>query len=242
MDREALKVVLESHAQWLRGEGGEHANLSGADLYGADLYGADLSGANLYGADLYGADLSGANLSRADLYGADLSGANLSGANLSRADLYGADLSGANLYGANLSRADLYGANLYGANLSRAKLSRANLSGAKLLDTVLDPAREPNGDIDGFERDGDYIVGYRTRTTPHIGEYRDGRTYGADFFSVCTTECHPGLYLWPTLQHAKNFSGDAEFIKVRTYPKDTHRAGRKWRCRWFTVLGTVEGE
>ena len=81
-----LKEILEKHKKWLRGDdGGERANLSGANLYGANLSWADLSGANL----------SGANLSWANLYGANLSGANLYGANLSWADLYGANLSGA---------------------------------------------------------------------------------------------------------------------------------------------------
>ena len=69
-------AILEKHRKWLRGEdGGERAN----------LYGADLSGANLYRANLSRANLSGADLSGANLYGADLSEANLSGANLSRA-------------------------------------------------------------------------------------------------------------------------------------------------------------
>ena len=141
MKNDDLKVVLEAHAKWVRGEtGGIRADLrganlggaylSGADLSRADLGGANLSGAFLGGADLNGADLSGANLhgaylSRADLRGANLSGADLSGANLSGADLGGANLSGANLGGADLSRADLSGANLRGANLSGADLSGA---------------------------------------------------------------------------------------------------------------------
>ena len=83
-----LKTILEKHKMWLNDEdGGEMANLSGADLHGADLSGADLSGANLSWADLSWADLSGANLSGADLRGADLHGADLHGA-----DLHGADL------------------------------------------------------------------------------------------------------------------------------------------------------
>jgi hypothetical protein len=86
-----LKDILAKHAAWLRNEeGGQHADLSGANLSGADLSDADLSGANLSGAYL-----SRAYLSRADLSGADLSRADLSRANLSRADLSGADLSGA---------------------------------------------------------------------------------------------------------------------------------------------------
>ena len=38
-----LKTILEKHKMWLNDEdGGEMANLSGADLHGADLHGADL--------------------------------------------------------------------------------------------------------------------------------------------------------------------------------------------------------
>ena len=73
-----IKLILEKHAKWIRGEdGGERA-----DLYGADLRGADLSAANLRNADLCDADLRGANLCGADLCGADLRGANLCGADL----------------------------------------------------------------------------------------------------------------------------------------------------------------
>ena len=86
--QEKLKEIIASHGKWLRCEnGGERANLSGADLSGADFNGANLSGADLSGADLNGADLNGANLCEADLSGADLSGADLNGANLSGADL-----------------------------------------------------------------------------------------------------------------------------------------------------------
>ena len=73
-----IKLILEKHAKWIRGEdGGERAN-----LYGADLRGADLSAANLRNADLCDADLRGANLCGADLCDADLRGANLCGADL----------------------------------------------------------------------------------------------------------------------------------------------------------------
>ncbi len=70
---EELKAKLELHKKWINDEeGGEKANLSGANL----------SEANLSGANLSEADLSGANLSEADLSGANLSGANLREANL----------------------------------------------------------------------------------------------------------------------------------------------------------------
>jgi len=110
-----LQEIIKSHGRWLRNEeGGERANLRGADLSSADLSGADLSGADLSSANLRSANLRGANLR-----GADLSSANLRGADLSSADLSGADLSGADLRGADLSSADLSSANLRGADLDK---------------------------------------------------------------------------------------------------------------------------
>ena len=125
MDKQELKAILGKHLKWLRGEdGGERANLPGANLFEANLSGANLSEANLFGANLSGASLFGANLSEANL-----SGANLSGANLFEANLFGANLSGANLFEANL-----FEANLFGANLSEANLSGADLSGANYIE------------------------------------------------------------------------------------------------------------
>ena len=107
--QENFQEILENHQLWLNDEGGQLADLSGANLRGADLRWVNLSGANLRGADLRGADLRGANLRGADLRGADLRGVNLRGVNLS-----GADLSGADLTGADLTEADLTGAeNIY---------------------------------------------------------------------------------------------------------------------------------
>jgi len=75
------------------------------------------------------------------------------------------------------------------ANLSRANLSRANLS-----KTILDPTNIPNKIIDGFEVDGDWVIGYRTRETSAAGRALiDDRIYGCEVFSTCEkTECHPG--------------------------------------------------
>ena len=169
------------------------------------------------------------------LSGADLTGADLTGANLTRADLSRANLTRANLTGANLTGANLTGANLTGANLYRANLSCANLEGS-----CLDPTGSASADVVGFETDGDRIIGYRTRKTPHVGKYLDGRTYSADFFSVSDTECHPGLYLWPTLAAAMDYSPDEEIIKVVAPAAHPHHAGEKWRTRWFTVVGIAE--
>ena len=58
-----LNEILEKHLKWLNAEnGGERADLSGANLSGVSLYRADLRGANLRGANLRGADLRGADL------------------------------------------------------------------------------------------------------------------------------------------------------------------------------------
>ncbi|HJI82469.1 MAG TPA: pentapeptide repeat-containing protein [Oscillospiraceae bacterium] len=91
MDNEKLKEILERHRKWLNDEdGGERADLYGANLRGANLREANLREANLYGADLYGANLRGANLRGANLYGANLYGADLREANLREANLRGA--------------------------------------------------------------------------------------------------------------------------------------------------------
>lgn len=98
MEQEKLQEILEKHKKWLNNEeGGERADLRGANLYEADLHEADLRGAYLRGANLRGADLYGANLRGAYLHGADLREANLRGADLSGANLHEADLHGADL-------------------------------------------------------------------------------------------------------------------------------------------------
>ena len=109
MTQEEFNAILENHKKWLEGNGGERADLKGADLCGADLRDADLCGADLCGADLRGADLCGADLRDADLCGADLRDADLRGADLRVANLCGADLRGADLRDADLCGADLRG-------------------------------------------------------------------------------------------------------------------------------------
>ena len=102
MDKKEIDKILKEHKNWLNGEGGERADLRGADLRRADLWGADLRRA----------DLQGAYLRRADLRDADLRGANLQDANLQRANLQDANLRLANLRHADLLDADLRGADL----------------------------------------------------------------------------------------------------------------------------------
>ena len=42
MTKDELKLILEEHAKWVRGDGGKRADLRGADLRGANLRGANL--------------------------------------------------------------------------------------------------------------------------------------------------------------------------------------------------------
>jgi len=199
--------------------------------------------AYLQSANLQSANLFGANLSKTNLFGANLRYANLWTADLRSADLRSANLESADLRSADLFRADLSEANLFRADLRSANLFRSDLSGANLQGTCLDPENIPNGDVVGFERCGRYVIGYRTRKAGHIGMYRDGRTYTANFFSVANTECHPGLYIWPTLWQSKLFSRmNVEHIRVYVLPEDVHHAGIKYRCRMFQVIGSASGE
>lgn len=92
MIKNELNEILENHKLWLNGEGGECANLRGADLRYANLYNIDLRCANLRGVDLNSANLNSANLSGASLYNA-----NLRGASLYNANLYSSNLNNANL-------------------------------------------------------------------------------------------------------------------------------------------------
>ena len=53
-----LRETLRLHSMWLRdADGGQRANLAGADLAGADLAGSNLARANLAGANIDGAQL-----------------------------------------------------------------------------------------------------------------------------------------------------------------------------------------
>ena len=114
MTQEQLDKILVSHKEWMKGTGGERADLSSAYMRDADLRYANLHDANLCGANLCGANLCDADLRDADLRGADLRGANLCDANLRDANLCDANLCDADLRGADLCGADLRGAKLRG--------------------------------------------------------------------------------------------------------------------------------
>lgn len=130
MTKNELNKILENHKLWLNGEGGECANLRGADLNSADLNSADLRCANLRGASLSGANLNSANLS------------------------------GASLYNANLRGANLYNANLYSSNLNNANLNNANLNNVKtnMYTIGYNLACSEEGSFIGYKKAGKYIV------------------------------------------------------------------------------------
>ena len=147
---EQLAEVVAKHKLYLQmRDGGERADLQGANLQGANLQRAYLEGANLRGAYLEGANLQRADLQGANLRGANLRGAYLQGADLRDADLRDANLRGANLRDADLQRADLRGAYLRGANLQRADLQGANLRDANLRGAYLRDADLQRADLEG---------------------------------------------------------------------------------------------
>lgn len=120
-----LLRLMVSHHDWLKGLGGERADLSGLDLRDVNLAKRNLSHADMNGTDLSNADLSSAVLVGANMRGVNLSGANLCGADLSGVDLTDANLCDAMLFGANLDGADLWRTNVSGCFIAPKKLHKA---------------------------------------------------------------------------------------------------------------------
>ena len=131
-ERESMSIKLRhllralvSHHSWLKGEGGQRADLSGLDLRNVNLARRNLAHADLNDADLRNADLSNAVMVGVNLRGANLAGANLCGADLTGVDLTEANLCDAMLIGANLEGADLWRANVNGCFIAPKKLHKA---------------------------------------------------------------------------------------------------------------------
>ena len=125
------------------------------------------------------------------------------------------------------------------------KNSKANLFGADLFGGIMDPANKPNSDTVGFEavpEQPGWVYGYRTRATSAAGpRLQDDRIYGTEVFSTCDTECHPGWYLWPTLEASHAFRDpDGDHIEVKARIIDIHHAGSKWRSRAIWTIGSVK--
>ena len=93
-----LREILEKHEKWLNDEdGGERADLRGANLQVANLQWANLQGANLQGADMREADMQRADMRVADMRGANMRWANMRWANMRGADMQRADMRGADI-------------------------------------------------------------------------------------------------------------------------------------------------
>ena len=191
--------------------------------------------------DFSGKDLSGKSMCEASLGQCVFKDVNFKNADLRGANFTGCDFRGADFSCASLDHANFIHADLRSSILTHTSLWNTSFFGANLTDTVLDPTNKPNVGVDGLERDGLFVIGYRSRITHHIREYIDGRTYTADVFSTCNlTDCHPGLYFWNTHTMAQFWNGSyVDIIKVRIDAKDIHKVGNKWRCRKFTVIGSV---
>jgi uncharacterized protein YjbI with pentapeptide repeats len=202
-----LPHILEAHLKWLKGWGGERADLrqavlrqarlDDATLVGANLREADLDGACLNHSDLSGADLGKARLDRARLILSRFVAANLRSASLFETVSSKADFTESNLVRANLSRASLHGAifrgadlreaNLNGTNLVRADLREANLAGAELTETVLTGANLTGADLRGSKLIGANLLG---------ADLSGARLQSADLRDAKLTDClFKGSYL-----------------------------------------------
>ena len=136
LSKEELQEILEKHKKWLTGkDGGERADLRGADLRKADLRGADLRKA----------DFRGADLREADFRGADFRWAVFIKANFRKADLRGADLRWTLFREADFRWADSRGADF----------SEVNLRNASIYFPIACPE---TGSFIGYKKAGDYIV------------------------------------------------------------------------------------
>ena len=189
-----LEEILKKHWAWVcNDEGGERAN-----LYGADLRGADLREANLYGADLRGADLRGADLRRADLR---------------RVNLYGADLGEANLYGA-----DLHGTNIETAIAHTAITPEGSLIGWKkcnngIIVKLRIPEEAKRSNATGRKCRAEFVdvlevIGGEVGISQHDGKtvYKVGERVHCDVWCEDRwQECAGGIHFFLTHYEAENY-------------------------------------
>ncbi|MFC1682315.1 pentapeptide repeat-containing protein [Nanoarchaeota archaeon] len=167
----------------------------------------------------------------------------------SKADFERAYLEGVDFNGLNLSHISFRNANIRGGNFVGADLLRTDFTGADLTGSCLDPMNVPNGDVKDFERDPErdgFLIGFRSRRPIFTGgkPYEIRETYTTPVFSSSSESCHPGLYVFPTVETVDDFlstyfSMNQDLVKVVFRPEDCHRAGNKWRVRQFDVVGSV---
>jgi uncharacterized protein YjbI with pentapeptide repeats len=134
--------------------------------------------------------------------------------------------------------------NLRRADLNGTDLDSANLTGAILTNTCLDPNNPiPECNLSEFERQGDFIIGYRTKESQVMGYtiYEPGEMYEAPWFSTSNWSCHPGLYL-ATLDWLDNagyvsaYEPNFGLVQVMALASEVHQAGDKFRAKRLWVM------
>lgn len=236
LSNEKLNAIFYEHLLWMNKTGGQRANLSGKNLKGLDLRDVRLVEANLCGINFRGACLRDAHFQGAKLQLAQFQGADLRGGNFRGSDLMGACLQGADARGADFKE----------SKLQETELRGVHLEGADLQMTVLSPHNKPNGLVSAFEEfEPGWVLGYRTRATSAPGRgLVDDVYYSSEPFSTCDhSDCHPGWYLWPSLDQARDFSGKCELVKVKARSKDVHHIKdriirNRWRSKMIYVIGS----
>lgn len=78
MTQEELNEVLRKHKLWLEdADGGERADMRGANMEDANMRGANMRDANMEGANMRCANMRCADMRGANMRGADMQGANI---------------------------------------------------------------------------------------------------------------------------------------------------------------------
>jgi hypothetical protein len=130
-------------------------------------------------------------------------------------------------------------------------LRGTNLHGAILTGTILDPdAPVPDTGLREYLTEQGVtvnqhgmFVGYRTSESVYTGTnvYQTGKTYTAPVFSVSTEDdCHPGLYLYATLDEYKRNHINPSYVKVVANIRDTMLVNGSIRTKRFRVVEMVE--
>ena len=219
MDRQKLEAIIKNHGKWLRGEGGERADLQYAYLQRADLQRAHLQRADLQGADLQYADLQYAYLQGAHLQRAHLQDADLQDADLQRADLQRADLQGAYLQGAYLRGAHLQGAHLPWFQIPQdGTLTVYKKVQDKIVKLLIPAKAKRTASLVGRKCRAEYakvlsIEGDKPVTSDGLRQgpktrYEVGKTVKPDSYDDdIRTECSHGIHFFLTREEAEEFNG-----------------------------------
>lgn len=234
MTKEKLQEILEKHQLCVNGKNGGEC----ADLRGADLEDEDLSHVDLRRVDLSYAFLSHANLRHAILQHVDLSGATLLNVDLSHANLRNAIIRHV-----DLRHATLRGADLRGALLSDANLHSVDLSGAKGLLSAADFLERC------FERTDEGYIAYKVfgaqYEPPKEWEIVPGAILTETVNPDRCTECGSGINVAPLKWVKKLYPGVKPIWKVLIKWEwlpgviVPYMTDGKIRCEKVQLIGTV---